>query len=56
MIRTVERRGDIELCCYSWSGWAVFVYRPTKPDEPDWKCVANGKWSDIWPKYSEMRG
>ncbi|AHJ10746.1 hypothetical protein P106B_63 [Rhizobium phage vB_RglS_P106B] len=54
MIQLVEQRGNIQLCCYPRAGWAIFVYKPTKPDEPEWKSIINGKWSDVWPKYLQM--
>lgn len=56
-VATVEQRGKYELCCYGspgFPGWAVFEFKPTKPDEPDWKSVINGTWSDVWKKYVDL--
>lgn len=54
MIRIVVSLPTAQLCCYPRNSWAVFVYKPTKPDEPDWKCVKNGRLTDVLEKWNEI--
>lgn len=48
----VEQSARRMLCTYLKNGWAAFVYKPDK--DGDWKCVKNGKLSDVLPVYLEQ--
>lgn len=54
MIRIIVQTSTAQLCCYPRNSWAVFVFKPTKPDEPDWKCVKNGRLTEVLEKWNEI--
>lgn len=54
MIRVIAQTPTALLCCYPRNSWAVFVFKPTKPDEPDWKCVKNGRLTEVLEKWNEI--